>query len=362
MENSGGKIMVVDDRPENLNLLGRMLVRTGYQVRPFQWAEAALASAILAPPDLVLLDIDMPKMNGFELCRAFKESENLREIPVIFISGLEDTEARVKAFKYGGVDFITKPFRLEEVRVRIETHLSLHRLQRELKAQNEQLEERVLKQVADISSAHMATIFALATLAEFRDNDTGRHIHRVSIYCQIIAARLHLEGLADEVDEQFIRNLYCAAPMHDIGKVAISDTILLKPGKLTDSEFDIIKTHTVLGAETLYHVHQRYPKNEFVQMGMAVARWHHEQWSGNGYPDGLEGAEIPLSARIMSVVDVYDALRSVRPYKSPMPHDKSKEIIIAQSGTHFDPMVVDAFLASEKELAELNLYQGEVGN
>ncbi len=353
---SGNDIMLVDDRPENLNLLNRLLVRSGYQVRPFQWAEAALASAVLAPPDLVLLDIDMPKMNGFEFCRAFKANDLLREIPVIFISGLEDTEARVAAFKQGGVDFITKPFRLEEVRARIETHLSLSRLQRELKTQNERLEERVARQVAEISAAHMATIFALSTLAEFRDNDTGRHIHRVSVYCQIIASKLQKEGLCEGIDDQFIRNLYCAAPMHDIGKVAISDTILLKPGKLTDSEFDIIKTHTVLGAETLYQVHQRYPKNEFVQMGMDVARWHHEQWSGRGYPDGLEREEIPLSARIMAVVDVYDALRSERPYKSSLPHDESREIIESESGTHFDPRVVDAFLSSDSEIVELDMY------
>ena len=348
--------MVVDDKPTNLTLLEDILRRQGYQVRTFQWADVALRSAISTPPDLILLDIDMPVMNGFEFCAALKSHKPLEEIPVLFISGIGDTNAKVTAFKQGGVDFITKPFRVEEVKARIRTHLKIHRLQAALKEQNDRLEERVAAQVAEISAAQMATIFALVTLAESRDSDTGQHIERVSLYSRILAEHLRKEEVSAEIDDHFISNIYYAAPMHDIGKVGISDTILLKPGKLTDEEFNTIKHHTILGSQTLLQVHTRYPKNDFIRMGMDVARWHHEKWDSNGYPDGLGGEEIPLSARIMAVVDVYDALRSERPYKKGLTHRESSEIIIAGSGTHFDPNVVAAFQTMAPEFARLSAH------
>jgi putative two-component system response regulator len=356
-DNTDATIMVVDDKPTNLTLLEDILTRQGYQVKTFQWAKVALRSALSAPPDLILLDINMPVMNGFEFCSALKSHRECEEIPILFISGIREMDAKVKAFKQGGVDYITKPFRVEEVKARIRTHLKIHLLQEALKEQNERLEERVAEQIAEISAAHMATIFALVTLAEYRDNDTGRHIERVSLYSRILATQLRHSGMSREIDSRFISNLYHAAPMHDIGKVGISDAILLKPGKLTDEEFDTIKNHTVLGAQTLLQVHTRYPRNDFIRMGMDVARWHHERWNSTGYPDGLQGTDIPLSARIMAVVDVYDALRSNRPYKKPYSHTRSAEILIAQSGVQFDPMVVDAFLSVEKEFEQLSAHQ-----
>ena len=354
VQNSDTTIMVVDDKRENLTLLEEILTRQGYRVRSYQRATVALRSAISSPPDLVLLDIDMPVMNGFEFCQSLKSHKDFEEVPVLFISGLGDTTAKVKAFKYGGVDFISKPFRVEEVKARIETHLKIHRLQSALKEQNERLEERVAAQVAEISAAHMATIHALVTLAESRDNSTGQHIERVSRYCRILAEKLRDIGTLDEIDDRFIANLTYAAPMHDIGKVGISDAILLKPGKLTTDEFDIIKHHTILGARTLKQVHAQYPKNEFIRMGMDVARWHHEKWNSKGYPDGLEGEEIPISARIMAVVDVYDALRSERPYKKRLPHDQATEIIISEAGSHFDPVVVEAFQSVAPQFSRLS--------
>ena len=347
-------IMVVDDTSTSLEILTDMLSHWQYCVRPFSRSVEALDAAMREPPDLILLDIAMPEMNGFELCEALKADEVLCEIPVLFISGFEDTDAKVKAFREGGVDYITKPFRLEEVKARIKTHLKLHHLKRELKLQNEQLEERVAEQVNEILDAQMATIFALTTLAEYRDSNTGGHIDRVGRYCRVLATQMYYAQLADRVDERFVSNLYYAAAMHDIGKVGISDAILLKPGRLTAQEFEIIKTHTLLGAETLAQVHKRYPKNDFVQMGMEVARWHHEKWDSTGYPDGLGGKDIPLSARIMAVVDVYDALRSDRPYKIAYSHDSAKKLILAGRGSQFDPDVVDAFEATEERFSELS--------
>ncbi len=347
-------IMVVDDTLVSLNVLADILSHCHYDVRPYLSAKEALDAAIAAPPDLILLDIAMPEMNGYELCEALKSHETLCEIPVLFISGFEDTEAKVKAFKKGGVDYITKPFRLGEVKARIKTHLKLHRLKRELKAQNEQLSDRVAQQVKEILDAQMATIFALTTLAEYRDRTTGGHIDRVGRYCRELAVRMLEQHVYRQIDDRFISNLSYAAAMHDIGKVGISDAILLKPARLTPDEFNIIKTHTVLGAETLLQVHRLYPKNEFVQMGMEVARWHHEKWDASGYPDGIGGDQIPLSARIMAVVDVYDALRSLRPYKKAFSHETAIETIVNESGKQFDPIIINALEASETQFNHLS--------
>lgn len=347
-------IMVVDDNKENLRLLSNMLTQKGYRVRQFPNGEMALKSLAKDPPDLILLDIDMPGLNGYEVCRKLKENSEFRDIPVLFISALHDTEAKVKAFDCGGQDYVTKPVRFEEVDARVRTHLTLCRLQLELKEHNRRLEERVANQVKEISDSQMATIFALARLAESRDDDTGLHIERVRTYSRILAQQLlDHKDLRKEINEKFIVNIFHAAPLHDIGKVGVPDAILLKPGKLTDDEFETIKKHTMLGADTLGAVLERYPNNEFIGMGKDIARWHHEKWSGRGYPDGLEGSAIPVSARILAVADVYDALRSERPYKKPFSHEKTSQIIVSDSGSHFDPTVIEAFEQVEKEFEKI---------
>jgi putative two-component system response regulator len=348
----GSTIMVVDDTPANLKLLGQMLQSQGRRVLAFPHGQMALNAAAKTPPDLILLDINMPDLNGFDVCRRLKADPLLAGIPVIFISALTDTMDKVKAFAAGGVDYVTKPFQFEEVNARVVTHLRLRLLQAELETHNRQLEALVKEKVKEISDSQLATIHALSKLAESRDDDTGEHIERTQSTCRMLAEALARDPRYEaRIDQLFVENLFHASPLHDVGKVGIVDSILLKPGALTREEFEIMKTHASIGANTLMVVHNKYPKNTFLKMGIAIARSHHERWDGSGYPDGLAGERIPLSARIMAVADVYDALRSRRPYKPAFAHDRCVKIISEGSGRHFDPGVVDAFLEVESRLA-----------
>jgi putative two-component system response regulator len=339
-----GNILIVDDTPANLDILSEMLRLRGYTIRPVTSGRQALDTAMISPPDIILLDINMPKMNGYEVCELLKSNVKLNKIPVIFISALNETIDRVKAFSVGGVDYITKPFQYEEVLARVDAHLKISNLQCELEKHNLNLEELVKEKIKELYESQMATILALSELAESRDDDTGKHLDRVQIYCKRLAMELSKnDNYRDIINKSYIDNIFFASPMHDIGKVAIPDSILLKPGKLTFDEFEIMKTHTTLGANTLENVRKKYPVNAFINMGIGIAHYHHERWDGSGYPEGLSGEEIPLSARIMSIADVYDALRSKRSYKEPFSHDDSCDIIMKGSGTQFDPVIIEAF-------------------
>lgn len=349
--NENTKIMVVDDTVGNLILLEDMLSRKGYQVMPVLSSKLAIQAAKHDPPDLILLDINMPEMDGYEVCKVFKAEKELHEIPVIFISGLSDVTEKVQAFAAGGVDFITKPFHMEEVYARVDTHLKLHRLQMEMERNNEKLEKIVEEQIKEIFESQMATIFAVAKLAESRDEDTGKHLERVQLICRTIALKLSMhKDYNSHITSTYAENIFYASPLHDIGKVAIPDNILLKPARLTSEEFEIMKTHSVLGAKTLTEVLDKYPNNRFIKMGIAIARHHHERWDGKGYPDGLAGDNIPLSSRIMSIVDVYDAVRSKRCYKPSLAHNETCEIIIKGAGSQFDPDITAAFCDIQKEI------------
>lgn len=221
--------------------------------------------------------------------------------------------------------------------------------EKELKKYNSELQEIVDEKVQEISESQIATIYALVKLAESRDDDTGLHIERTSVLCELTANLLSLlPEYMDPINQDFIDNISKASPLHDIGKVGIPDNILLKPGKLTNEEFEIMKTHTTIGYETLLEVHNSYKNNYFIKLGMEVARYHHEKWDGTGYPQGLIGKSIPVSARIMALVDVYDALRSKRVYKEPFSHKRTCEIIKEGSGKHFDPVIVEVFLANHE--------------
>lgn len=355
MENSGGistpNILTVDDSQVSLQMLTYILKGRGYKVRPVTSGKLAVQTALANPPDLILLDITMPEMDGFEVCKRLKATESLKNIPVIFISGISETLDKVKAFSVGGIDYITKPFQVEEVEARVDTQLKLRSLQRKLEGHNHHLQQMVLEQVKDISNAQLGTIIALVKLAEYRDEDTGNHIIRMQSYCKALASRLAAKPGA-VIDDDYVKNIYYASAMHDIGKVAIPDCILLKPGTLTEEEFDKMKTHTVLGAETLAKVYDNYP-NVFVKMGMELAQSHHERWDGSGYPDGLSGEAIPLSARITMLADHYDVMRSVRPYKKHA-FDAARTYAALTEGdgrtmpAYFDPGVLEAF----KEIAD----------
>jgi putative two-component system response regulator len=339
-----GTVMVVDDNPANLTLMERMLRSRGYEVRSFPRGRMALLAAAEEPPDLILLDINMPEMNGYEVCNRLKSDPRVSGIPVIFLSAMNDSEDKLLGFRAGGVDYVSKPFQFEEVQARVDAHVRLRRLQQEVESDNRHLHELVDLQVKQIADSQMETIFAVAKLAEARDDETAMHLERVQAYCRLLATGLSAHPrYRSTVGSAWIGNIYHASPLHDIGKVAIPDQILLKPGKLTTEEFEIMKTHTVVGAQTLRTVHERYPDNAFIAMGIDVARSHHEWWDGAGYPDGHAGEDIPLSARIVAVADCYDAIRSRRRYKPAVPHEETCAIILGESGKHFDPGVMAVF-------------------
>ena len=343
-------ILVVDDTPDNLRLLMGILGEQGYKVRPASDGPYALSTARAAPPDLILLDIKMPGMDGYAVCEQLKADDLTRDIPVLFISALNEPLDKVKAFETGGVDYVTKPFQVEEVLARVKIHVTNHRLQAELEQYNNNLQHLVQEQVKEISQAQMATIVAMSKLAESRDDVTGKHIERVRTFCKMLALKLkERPEFTNVVSAAYAKNVFYASPLHDIGKVAIPDNILLKPGKLTEKEFKTMQTHTIHGAQTLEAVRVEYPNNSFITMGVAIARSHHEKWNGTGYPDGLVGEDIPLSARIVAVADVYDALTTKRCYKEAFSHEKSCDIIYHDSGTHFDPRAVEAFMELKDE-------------
>jgi putative two-component system response regulator len=327
-----------------------MLELHGCDVVPCSSGAAALVAARCEQPDLILLDIAMPEMDGLEVCRRLKQDPDLADIPVIFLSGLDATEDKIQGFRAGGVDYITKPFQAEEVQARISIHLKLSALRHKLDYQR-----LVEKKVRQVSEAQQATIFALAKLAEQRDDDTGAHLERVRDYCELLAQQLG-DGspYADHISADFIDCIQHASPLHDIGKIAIPDMILLKPGRLTFDEFEVMKTHTVIGAENMQTVFNRYADNPFIGMGIEIALYHHERWDGSGYPDGLVGRNIPLSARIMAVADCYDAIRSNRCYRRGLDHEIVKNMLLEESGSHFDPEVIKAFVVLENRFKHIN--------
>jgi len=336
-------IMVVDDQPANLRLLEDMLKGRGYKVRSFPRGRLALAAAVQNPPDLFLLDINMPEMNGYELCESLKSNPELSTAPVIFLSALSATEDKVKAFQAGGADYITKPFQLEEVQARIQTHLKLHELQQTLRHQNDVLEELVNQRtkqlqvaVTRIKSMYDQTLRALGGALDLRDNETAGHSQRVTRYALEI-------GQAMDCDEEQLGELALGASLHDIGKIGIPDAILLKPAKLTSEETEIMRRHVNISYDLV-------SQHLFLSHAAQIVLAHHEFYNGSGYPQGLIGDEIPLGARIFAVADTLDAMTSERPYRAALPYPVAREEISRCSGSQFDPQVVRAFLTIPEEV------------
>lgn len=346
--------MVVDDNPANLKLMEEILRPQGYEVTSFPRGRLALSAAADAPPDLILLDINMPEMSGYDVCEQLKMNDQLSSVPVIFLSALNALEDRLQGFRVGGVDYVSKPFQFEEVLARVETHVRLRRLQKAVESDNDRLQEMVRIQIGKVADAQMETIFAIAKLAEARDDDTGKHLERIQTFCGLLAVGMgERPKYRSVIDGGWIRNIFHASPLHDIGKVAIPDRILVKPGPLTAEEFGVMKTHTTLGARTLRTVHERYPENVFIAMGIDIAQSHHERWDGHGYPEGLSGEKIPLCARIVAVADFYDAVRSKRCYKAARTHVETCALMYAERGTHFDPEVLDVFRGLHETYADV---------
>ncbi len=343
------RILLVDDNTTNLQLLHETLNGLGHKLLIAKSGRAALDIARKAVPSLVLLDIMMPEMDGYEVCRRLKADAATREIPVIFITAMADADDEARGLGMGAVDYITKPFNPELVRARVRIHL-------ELKQHRDHLEELVKERTRRLALTQAVTIESLATLAEYRDPETGGHIKRTQNYVKALAVALKDHPrFRHELNDETIELLYLSAPLHDIGKVGVPDQILLKAGKLTDAEFEEMKKHTRYGHDALYITEQKLGGDSFLRLARQIAHSHQEKWDGSGYPSGLKGDEIPIAGRLMALADVYDALISKRVYKPPFPHEKAVQIIIEGRGTHFDPDMVDAFVRLESTFRNIAL-------
>lgn len=350
-------LLVVDDTPDNLMLMSGLLKHL-YRIKVANSGEKALAYLDEHEvPDLILLDIMMPGLSGYEVLARLKAKEKTRDIPVIFLTAMSAMEDEKKGLEMGAVDYITKPISPPIVLARIKTQLQNKAAADFLKDKNEYLEQEVEKRTREISAIQYVTILALTSLAETRDSDTGNHIRRTQNYMKILAKKLQIHPrFATVLSNGMIETLFKLAPLHDIGKVGIPDAILLKPGKLSFDEFEIMKMHTTLGREAIEHAEEQLGKEvDFLTIAKEIASTHHEKWDGSGYPEGLKGDAIPVSGRLMAVADVYDALVSRRVYKEGMPHEKAVAIILEGRGSSFDPDVVDAFIQLEEEFRAIAL-------
>lgn len=362
-------ILVVDDMPENLELYRRMLAPRGYTVMSANGGLEAFELIASTPPDVILLDLLMPGMDGFEVCERLKRNLSTRHIPVIMVTGVADHDANIRALEAGVDDFITRPMDpvLLEARIRSSVKSKamqdqILRYQKRLENDKEILEARVRERTAEVERTQHATVFGLARLAESRDPETGEHLERMRRYVRELAVEMAGWPKYDRIiDSGFVETLYYSSPLHDIGKVGIPDAILLKPGKLSVEEFDIMKTHALIGGDTLKDADVEAGGNSFLEMGRDIAYHHHEKWDGSGYPHGLLGPDIPLCARIVSLGDAYDAMTTKRPYKEPFPHEKTRQIILEGNGQHFDPEVVDAFLKREQKFIKIQKELGDRG-
>ncbi|HTN52486.1 MAG TPA: response regulator [Anaeromyxobacter sp.] len=340
-EEARDRLLLVDDNAANLQVLREAVEPLGCKILVAKSGAVALSIVEKAVPDLVLLDIMMPEMDGYEVCRRLKDADATRHVPVIFLTALGDPAEEAKGLALGAVDYITKPINPDLVRARVRNHLELRRYQ-------SRLEELVRQRTREVQLTQAVMIESLATLAEYRDPETGGHIKRTQNYVKALATRLKDHPrFREHLDEETIELLYRSAPLHDIGKVGVRDAVLLKDGKLTDDEFALMRKHAEMGHEALLITEQKLGKSTFLHHAREIAYTHQEKWDGSGYPRGLAGDDIPVSGRLMALADVYDALVSKRVYKPPMPHEKAVQIIVEGRGRHFDPDVVDAFLALE---------------
>ena len=363
-------ILVVDDTPENLTVLGELL-RPQYRVRVAATGARALQVAASDPkPDLILLDVMMPEMDGYEVIRRLRADATTHDIPVIFVTAMDGAADEERGLQLGAVDYIAKPIKPAIVLARVAAHLELKQARDSLKNQNVYLEAEVERRMRDNQLIQDVSIRTLAGLAEARDLETGNHIRRTQAYVEVLVRALQAHPRhAAALPEALARMVIKSAPLHDIGKVGIPDQILLKPGKLTRDEFEIMKTHSQIGSDAIEKAMRddlgQVPATSdrldletplaFLAVARDIALRHHEKWDGSGYPSGLAGEAIPLPARIMALSDVFDALTSRRVYKPPFPIDQAIGIIHEGRGRHFDPDVADAFdahLARFQEIAE----------
>ena len=338
-------VLVVDDTPDNLALMSSLL-KGLYRVKVANGGEKALRIARDDPPDLILLDIMMPAMDGYQVLEQLKRDARTRDVPVIFLTAKSEIDDERKGLELGAVDYITKPVSPPIVLARVKTQLTLKAAADFLRDKAKFLEQEVAKRTREVRAIQDVTILAMASLAETRDSDTGNHIRRTQYYVRALAEQLRDHPrFAAFLSDATIDLLFKSAPLHDIGKVGIPDRILLKPAQLDPAEFQIMKTHAALGRDAIDHAERSLGTGvDFLRLAKEIALSHQEKWDGSGYPQGLSGDAIPIAARLMAIADVYDALISRRIYKAPMPHEQAVQIIAEGRGKHFDPDMVDAFL------------------
>ena len=332
------RILIVDDTPSNIKILNDLL-RDEYKISVSTNGLGALEIAESSEsPDLILLDVMMPDMDGYEVCSRLKQKKSTKNIPVLFVTTKDDVEDETRGLQLGAEDYITKPFSPPIVKQRVRNQMALH-------LQHEHLEQLVSQRTQQLRESYIDTVHRLTLASEYKDQETGSHIKRISHYCREISNNLGL-------DNEFCDAIFYASPMHDIGKVAIPDAVLLKQGPLTEEEWEIMKTHTVVGASILMGA-----ESPILQMAVEIAASHHECWDGTGYPRGIKGEEIPLTARIMNITDQYDALRSMRPYKPAYSHEKTMDILLKGDGRtmphHFDPNVHNSLIKVANHFNEI---------
>ncbi|CAH1210907.1 putative cyclic di-GMP phosphodiesterase VC_1348 [Candidatus Nitrotoga sp. BS] len=330
-------LLVVDDTPENIRVLCGIL-GTDYAIKIANSGELALEIVALQPPDLILLDVMMPGMSGYDVCRQLKKNENTQHIPIIFITAHGDTEDETLGFELGAADYITKPVKSSVVRARVKTHLALANQHYHLKQLVAERTSELKNSNRQLEQTHLVMLRQLGRAADYRDNETGRHVIRVGSFSKLL-------GLASGLPEPQAELLMYAAMMHDIGKIGIPDHILLKPGKLTEDEFEVMKRHPLIGAEIIGE-----HDVEVLKMAKQISLGHHEKWNGKGYPHGLSGESIPLVGRIVAIADVFDALTSVRPYKRAWSIESALELIEKEAGQHFDPTLIRLFMNMETQM------------
>ena len=360
-------ILIVDDTPANLDVLFEVLSPFYKVLGAPSGARALEIAGSVSVLDLILLDVMMPGMDGYEALHRLRQVPRFVDIPVIFITALSSSHDEERGFQLGAVDYVTKPINPPTVLARIKVHLELKAARDQLSRINEDLEQEVTRRMRENLLIQELNVRALACVAEARDNETGNHITRTSAYVEQLALELSgHERFQSALNPQQINIMVKAAPLHDIGKVGIPDAILLKPGPLTDDEFTVMKTHPSIGADAITRAMEQAASGDmrevadgspgafgFLHVARDIVLGHHERWDGTGYPARLAGDAIPVSARLMALADVYDALRSARVYKAAMPHDKACSIISEGRATHFDPAVVDAFEARHSTFATI---------
>lgn len=354
-------VLIVDDMPDNIALVNEIL-KGKYRVLAATNGKRALEISQKTIPDIILMDVMMPEMDGYETCSLIREKDLLKDIPILFLTAKSDDEDEKRGLSLGASDYIIKPVSPSILTARIKTHLELKRSKDALIKQNRFLDSEVQRRIKSISIIQEASIMAMAALAETRDNETGRHLRRAKHYIEELAEYMgDMRKYKDILTPARIKMIALSSPLHDIGKIGIPDHILLKPGPLSKEEYDIMKKHPIIGRDAIVRAEKLIgDADTFLTCARMIAYSHHEKWDGSGYPEGLSGEDIPLSARLMAIVDAYDALTSERVYKKAVSHEEAIAIIEADSGKHFDPDVVKAFLALKEKFKHISkIYKDE---